>query len=117
MASRDRAYDLWHKNKFSVIVHHYLSDFFNKIRSAKNSCESSYGSYFNSKLTRCTSNKECWNALGGLGANQKPRPSVAHINPDELNDYFITIRSAVVAAQYDTDNAAASSGYEFKTKY
>jgi hypothetical protein len=40
MASRDRSYDILRKNKFSVIVHHYLSDFVNKRRSAKNSCES-----------------------------------------------------------------------------
>jgi hypothetical protein len=48
--------------------------------------------------------------LEALGVNQKPRSSVAHINPDKLNDYFISISSgAAVAAQFDT----AGSGYEF----
>jgi hypothetical protein len=52
---------------------------------------SAYGSYVNSKLSRCTSNKNCWNALERPGVNQKPRPIVAHTNLDELNDYFISI--------------------------
>jgi hypothetical protein len=86
-----RAYDIWRKNKFSVIVHHYLSGFVNKRRSAKNLCERAYGSYVNSKLSRCTSNKNFWNALEGLDVNQKLRPSVAHINLDELNNYFISL--------------------------
>jgi hypothetical protein len=52
--------------------------------------------------------------LEALGVNQKPRSSVAHINPDKLNDYFISISSgAAVTAQFDTENAAAGSGYEF----
>jgi hypothetical protein len=39
---------------------------------------------------------------------------VAHINSDELNDYFISIcECAAVAAQYDIENAAAGSGYKF----
>jgi hypothetical protein len=35
---------------------------------------------------------------------------VAHINPEDLNDHFISIsHGAVVAAQYDTENGAAGS--------
>jgi hypothetical protein len=44
----------------------------------------------------------------------KNKENVAHINPDELNDYFISMcDDAAVAAQYDTKNPAAGSGYEF----